>query len=135
MVRTSLEWNRWLGCLKGDGVVVLAVEEVVVDGVGEEAGDVVLGLEGLEGVGHIVELLVLVEPVVAEPWGGLDEVPPLRGEVLHLPERRRDEERRLRVQRRRDHGAHDFLLAGQIKIQKSKNQRQNRKIFTGPKGF
>jgi hypothetical protein len=89
------------------------VEEVVVvvDGVGQEACEVLLllGLEGLERVGHVVELLVLVVPVVAEPGGGLDEVPPLRREVLHLAERLRDEERRVRVERRGDHGAHGFL--------------------------
>jgi len=92
-------------------VVVGRVEEVVcveqVDGVvGEERGDVDVGVVGEpEGgfVGRLVEL-VLAEPVVAEPGGGLDELPPLGREVLHLAVRRRDEERRVRVQRRRRHG-------------------------------
>jgi hypothetical protein len=89
---------------------------VVVDGVGEESVEVVVvvvvgGLEGVEGVGHVVELLVLVVPVFSEPGGGLDEVPPLRGEVLDLLDRGGDEERGVRVQlqRRRDHGAHGSL--------------------------
>ncbi|KAG0546186.1 hypothetical protein BDA96_02G426200 [Sorghum bicolor] len=101
------------------GLVVVdvgRVEEVVgvdhveeVDGViGEKRGDVeVVRCVGGKGgvVGGLVEL-VLAEPVVAEPSGGLDELPPLGREVLHLPVRRRDEERRVRVQRRRRHGCH-----------------------------
>jgi hypothetical protein len=54
----------------------------------------------------------LAGPVVAEPGSGGDEVPPLRREVLHLQQRRRDEERRVRVQRRRNrHGAHSSTLS------------------------
>lgn len=101
----------------GGLVVVLVVvdvgrvEEVVgvdhveeIDGVvGEERGDVeVVGVCGV-GESGLVEL-VLAEPVVPEPGGGIDELPPLGREVLHLPVRRRDEERRVRVQRRRRHG-------------------------------
>jgi hypothetical protein len=82
---------------------VVGVEEV--DGVvGEERGDVEFGVGG-GGEGGLV-VLVLAEPVVPEPGGGVDELIPLWREFLHLPVRRRDEERRVGVQRRRRHGGH-----------------------------
>jgi hypothetical protein len=48
--------------LDGGGVVVVE-EDCVVVGVGEEAREVLLGLQGLEMVGHVLELLVLVVSV------------------------------------------------------------------------
>ncbi|GFP92393.1 protein early responsive to dehydration 15 [Phtheirospermum japonicum] len=39
--------------------------------------------------------LVLADPVVPEPGGGVDEAPPLRGEVLHLPDGGRNIQRRI----------------------------------------
>ena len=111
-------------------------------------GDGVLGLQGHEGVDHIVELLVLVVPVVAKPGGGLDEVPPLRREVLHLLERCRDEERGLRVKRRRDHGAHGLPVAlglflglglgiagaGSVGDRRSRVRIENLDLDSGPPG-
>jgi hypothetical protein len=76
-----------------------------LDGFGRVVEEVV-GQRGERGVVLLLVELVLAEPVVAEPGGGVHQLPPLGREVLHLAVRRRDEERRVRVQRRRRRRGH-----------------------------
>lgn len=72
--------------------VVIIEEDIEI--IWEEKHVLVVGAEVIFlGIGE-----TLLEPVVPEPRRRLDERPPLLGEVLHSPVRRRHERRCIRVQ-------------------------------------
>lgn len=109
-----------------EGLIVVVVEERVEDVVGE--GEIVDGGEERVVLG-IAE--ALLEPVVAEPRRGLDQGPPLVGEVLHRPVRHRHEQRGVGVQRGggqkgacpRDH-VHSHFNARHTKRNQSQSARE-----------
>ncbi len=70
---------------------VAAEESIVV----EKERIVIIGARMvILGIGE-----ALLKPVITKPRSGLNKVPPLIGEVLHVTVRRRHEQRSVRIQR------------------------------------
>ncbi|KAK3409106.1 hypothetical protein EUGRSUZ_J01205 [Eucalyptus grandis] len=72
-----------------------------------------------------IVVLTLAQPVIAIPRRCIDELPPRRREILHLPVKHRDERLRLRVQARPHPGHQRHLLALRPHRTKQTNKRTN----------
>lgn len=95
-VRTT-EWEAEFTRRRSEAEVLLTFSVAIEERIDvRESEFVVFGKERV--VLGILE--ALLKPVIAKPWGGMDQVPPLIGEVLHSPICHGNEQRSVWVQPR-----------------------------------